>query len=140
MAQVTHIARITHYELLFRVKKALLIKKCFIFENILKETKLKLQMPEEEITLCFPSATEKDIWSQKIVDTIVKSTAVRHPPSTWSKNCSDQSSEEKMEEGTPDLPSERTGSYKFKLGRLKGCSYSGEWYNGKMHGKARDSR
>ena len=116
---------------------ALSIKK-IILENILKETKLKLQMPEEEITLCFPSATEKDIWSQKIVETIVKSTAVRHPPSTWSKN--DQSDDEKMEEGTPDLPSERTGSYKFKLGRLKGCSYSGEWYNGKMHGKARDSR
>ena len=112
--------------------------KDFILENILKETKLKLQMPEEEITLCFPSATEKDIWSQKIVETIVKSTADRHPPSTWSK--SDQSDDEKMEEGTPDLPSERTGSYKFKLGRLKGCSYSGEWYNGKMHGKARDSR
>ena len=104
----------------------------------MKETKLKLQMPEEEITLCFPSATEKDIWSQKIVETIVKSTADRHQPSTWSKN--DQSDDEKMEEGTPDLPSERTGSYKFKLGRLKGCSYSGEWYNGKMHGKARDSR
>ena len=106
------------------------------FENILKETKLKLQMPEEEITLCFPSATEKDIWSQKIVETIVKSTSVRHQAtSDWSN---DTDSDDKSEQGPPDLPSERTGSYKFKLGRLKGCSYSGEWYNGKMHGKGRD--
>ena len=107
------------------------------FKNILKETKLKLQMPEEEITLCFPSATEKDIWSQKIVETIVKSTSVRRQPSSdWSN---DSDSDDKSEQGPPDLPSERTGSYKFKLGRLKGCSYSGEWYNGKMHGKGRDS-
>ena len=95
-------------------------------------------MPEEEITLCFPSAAEKDIWSQKIIETIVKSTLVRHRPSSdWSN---DSESDDKMKEDTPDLPSERTGSYKFKLGRLKGCSYSGEWYNGKMHGKARDSQ
>ena len=93
-------------------------------------------MPEEEITLCFPSATEKDIWSQKIVETIVKSTSVRHQAtSDWSN---DTDSDDKSEQGPPDLPSERTGSYKFKLGRLKGCSYSGEWYNGKMHGKGRD--
>ena len=106
------------------------------FENILKEIKLKLQMPEEEITLCFPSATEKDIWSQKIVETIVKSTSVRRQPSSdWSN---DSETDDKSEQGPPDLPSERTGSYKFKLGRLKGCSYSGEWYNGKMHGKGRD--
>lgn len=79
------------------------------------ETKVKLQLPEEEITLCFPGESEKQVWCSALLDGISRTTTKTNV--------------------SVEPPSERTGFYKFRLGRLKGCTYSGQWYNGQMHGK-----
>ena len=79
------------------------------------DNKIKLQLPEEEITLCFPGQNEKQIWCSALLDAISRSVSTKDQPL--------------------EPPSERSGYYKFRTGRLKGCSYSGEWYNGQMNGK-----
>ena len=61
--------------------------------------KLTLQLPEEEVTLCFPGDTEKQIWCAALLDAIARAAG-----------------------GVGEAPNERTGCYKFRLGRLKGCS------------------
>ena len=78
---------------------------------------MKIQLPEEEVTLCFPTETEKDAWTAKLVEAISRVTLGPE-----------------VSDDLINAPSERTGTYKFRQGRLKGCSYSGEWFNGMMQG------
>lgn len=77
--------------------------------------KFTIQLPEETVTFAFPSVAERDHWSKSIISAVgrlIKSAE------------------------TPDrLPSTRSAPYTFKSGRLRGCQYAGDWYNGQMQGQ-----
>ena len=82
--------------------------------------KFTIQLPEETVTFVFPAVAERDHWSKSIISAVGR----------IMENSADISADYR-------LSSVRSAPYNFRSGRLKGCHYAGDWYNGQMQGQER---
>lgn len=78
------------------------------------ELRVTVQTPEETLTLVFRTPEDRDFWCQSLIQSVCRLL---------------ESSD------LTRLPIHRKGLFQFKSGRLRGCTYMGDWENGKMHGK-----
>ncbi|CAG5112880.1 Oidioi.mRNA.OKI2018_I69.chr2.g7047.t1.cds [Oikopleura dioica] len=78
------------------------------------EKKVIVETPEENLTLVFKNPEDRDFWCSTLIQSVCRLLE---------------------QEDITRLPLTRKGLFQFKNGRLRGCTYMGDWENGKMHGK-----
>ena len=78
------------------------------------ERKVVVETPEESLVLVFKTPEDRDFWCSTLIQSVCRLLE---------------------QDDLTRLPLTRKGLFQFKNGRLRGCTYVGDWENGKMHGK-----